>query len=82
MEPMEERDKRWSFGTSLGAIAEAIREQHLSKAQALEFLYQLLGPAEQPPSVVRAIRRLESTDEDQLELMLGQESLKALDLDA
>ena len=81
MEPIEERDKRWSFGTLLPAVADAMQEQHLTKIQALQLLHRMLGLAEQPPSVVNAIRRLESADEDQFQLVLGQESLEALDLD-
>lgn len=80
MDPIEERNERWSFGILLPTIAETMQEQHLSKAQALKLLNRMLGPAERPPSVVSAIRRLEMTDEDQFQLMLGQESLEALDL--
>ena len=80
MDPIEERDNRWSFGTLLPAVADAMQEQHLSKAQALQLLHRMLGRAEQPPSVVSAIQRLESADENQFELVLGQESLEALDL--
>lgn len=81
MDMMDEREKRWSFGITLPAVAEAMDEKHLSVAEAMELLRKMLGPAEQPPSVVRAIRRLEATsDEGQLRLLLGQECLEALDL--
>ena len=80
MDPIEERDKRWSFGTLLPAVAEAMQEQRLSKDEALELLQRMLGSGEQPPAVVSAIRRLELTDEGQFQLALGQESLEALDL--
>jgi hypothetical protein len=81
MESTHERDKRWSFGITLPAVAEAMDERHLSVAEAMELLRKMLGPNEQPPSVVRAIRRLEATDDEgQLRLMLGQECLEALDL--
>lgn len=78
---MDERNKRWSFGITLPAVAEAMDERHLSVAEAMELLHKMLGPAEQPPSVIRAIRRLEAIkDEGTLRLMLGQECLEALDL--
>jgi hypothetical protein len=81
MDMMDERDKRWSFGITLPAVAKAMDERHLSSAEAKALLRQMLGPGEQPPSVVRAIRRLEGIDDEgQLRLMLGQESLRALDL--
>ena len=81
MNRMDERDKRWSFGITLPAVAEAMDERHLTVAEAMELLRKMLGPTEQPPSVVRAIRRLEAiNDEGQLRLMLGQECLQALDL--
>jgi hypothetical protein len=81
MDMMDERNKRWSFGITLPAVAEAMDERHLSVAEAMELLHKMLGPAEQPPSVIRAIRRLEAIkDEGTLRLMLGQECLEALDL--
>ena len=78
MDPIEERDKRWSFGTLLRRSADAMQEQHLSKAQALQLLHRMLGRAEQPPSVVSAIQRLESADENQFELVFGKSRWRAL----
>lgn len=81
MNMMEERDKRWSYGITLPAVARTMDEKHLSTAQAMELLREMLGPGEQPPAVVKSIRRLKRiNDEGKLRLMLGQESLRALDL--
>lgn len=81
MDMMDERDKRWSYGITLPAVARTMDEKHLTSAEAMQLLRDMLGPGEQPPAVVKSIRRLEQIrDEGQLRLMLGQEALQALDL--
>ena len=64
MDMMEERDKRWSYGITLPAVARATDEKHLSAAEAMKLLRDMLGPGEQPRAVMKSIRRLERIDDE------------------
>jgi len=56
-------------------------EQKLSKEQAMTTLRSWLPPGKQPKAVQKSLRRLDAClDEPSLHYLLGQESLRLLDL--
>ena len=68
------------FGRACGAVANAMDEEGLSKADALRSLFRMMLPSDLPRAVQDAILRLEQTTSDgELWQLLGNESRRVLD---